>query len=493
MANTSAVTRGLIAGGRSRRSLLASLVGVPVAWCAAAVFFAPPTARGQSPGPLRVATFRCDVTPPLGEPMISCDAIRTIEQPLLAKGIVLEAAGKRYVLCSVDWCELCNAAYDSMRARIASAAGTDPSGVALQTVHQHTAPVVDTAAQKLLAEAGLERLHLSPTAYEQIEDRLAAAVRQSLAGLQPFDRVGTGQAKVDRVAATRRPVDAAGKIRVRYSTCKDPSVRALDEGTIDPYVKTITLARGDKPLVRLHYYATHPQTPYGDGRASSDFVGEAREALEKKEGVFQIYFTGCGGDITVGKYNDGSKQCRVELARRMLAGLEASVAATRLVPAGPVRWRTHPLLLRPRTDAGFSADDCIARMKNPKVAPALRAYAGAVRIAFHQRKNQPIECTSLQIGDVYIVNLPGEPMLCFQTFAQAARPGGFVAVAGYGDCATGYICPAKAFQEGGYEPTDANVEPGSEVLLKKAIASLLGVESAPGVAGKDAKHESARP
>lgn len=491
MMDTSPVNRRLCPGGRSRRSVLAALAGVPVAgWTA---LLAPATARGQPAGRLRVATFRCDVTPPLGEPMISCDAIRTIEQPLLAKGIVLEAGGKRYVLCSVDWCELCNGAYDSMRARIAAAAGTEASCVALQTVHQHTAPVVDTTAQKLLAEAGLERLHLSQEAYKQIEDRLAEAVRQSLAGLQPFDRIGTGQAKVDRVAATRRPVDATGKIRVRFSTCRDPAVRALDEGPIDPFVKTITLAQGEKPLVRLHYYATHPQTPYGDGRASSDFVGEAREAMEKKEGVFQIYFTGCGGDITVGKYNDGSKKCRVGLAQRMLAGLEASAAATKLLPAGPVRWRTHPLLLQPRTDAGFNLDDCIARMKDPKVPPSLRSYAGAVRIALHRRKDQPIECTSLQIGEVYIVNLPGEPMLCFQMFAQAARPKGFVAVAGYGDCATGYICPAKAFEEGGYEPTDANVVPESEGLLKKAIATLLGVDSAPGAAGKDAKHEPAKP
>ena len=41
----------------------------------------------------------------------------------------------------------------------------------------------------------------------------------------------------------------------------------------------IRLARAGKPLVRLHYYASHPQTKYGDGRASSDMVGDAREAL----------------------------------------------------------------------------------------------------------------------------------------------------------------------------------------------------------------------
>ena len=32
----------------------------------------------------------------------------------------------------------------------------------------------------------------------------------------------------------------------------------------------------------------------------------AREAIQEKEGVFQLYFTGCSGDITVGKYNDAT-------------------------------------------------------------------------------------------------------------------------------------------------------------------------------------------
>jgi hypothetical protein len=34
---------------------------------------------------LRVATFRYDVAPPLGQPMFSYDAIRTVEDTLLAK------------------------------------------------------------------------------------------------------------------------------------------------------------------------------------------------------------------------------------------------------------------------------------------------------------------------------------------------------------------------------------------------------------------------
>ncbi len=96
--------------------------------------------------------------------------VRTVEQPLLAKGIVLEAGAERYVLCALDWCELCNGTRDSLQKKIAAAAGADPAHVALQCVHQHTAPLVDMDAQKLLAEAGATGLQLDPIVYTRSGD-----------------------------------------------------------------------------------------------------------------------------------------------------------------------------------------------------------------------------------------------------------------------------------------------------------------------------------
>ncbi|MBN1854719.1 MAG: hypothetical protein JW829_18450 [Pirellulales bacterium] len=422
-----------------------------------------------------VATFRCDITPPLGEPMISCDKLSVVEQPLLAKGVVLDAGGKRYVICALDWCELCNGSHAAYCQIIATAADTIPSRVAIQCVHPHTAPVVDMDAQHLLTQAGYPDLHLKFQTWEDVGSRLAAAVKESLGKFEPFDRIGTGQAKVDRVAATRRPMDASGKIAVRFSTCADPRIRAYPDGKIDPYLKTITFSRGNQPLVRLHYYATHPQTRYGDGRASSDMVGDARETLERKEGVFQIYFTGCGGDITVGKYNDGSKEARSQLAGRLLAGMESAIAATQWAPVGPIVWRTYPLELPRRDDPGFGFSECQAQIKAEKTPPAQRMFA-AVQVIFHQRSHLPIELNSLAIGHVSIVHLPGEPMIDFQLFAQQLKPDAFIAVAGYGDGGPGYICPEQAYREGGYEPTASHVQPVSEKFVKEAIAALLGTK-----------------
>jgi hypothetical protein len=444
-----------------------------LAWCLTTL----PGAGAASA--LRVATFSCDVTPSLGQPMIGGDPIHVVDQPLLAKGIVLESGGKRFVLCALDWCLLYNSAHETMRERVAAAAGTEAARVAVQCLHQHNAPMVDTDAQKLLAKIGAENLHISLKDWKDINERLAACVKQSLEHFQTVDRTGTGQAKVERVASSRRVPDATGHITARMSLPKPrlaAKLQALPEGLIDPDVKTITFAQGERPLVRLHFYATHPQVHYRDGRATSDFPGKARAALEQKEGVFQVYFTGCGGDITVGKYNDGSDDCRNGFAERLLAGMEAAVAATTFAPIGPAQWRTYPLRLVFRSDPGYTEADYRARMEDTQGDRAARTYDGSSCLASAQRSARAIELSSLQIGDVHILNLPGEPMVAFQLFAQQLAPEGFVAVAGYGDGAPGYLCTAAAFREGGYEPTDSFVTPQSEEALKKAITLLLGKE-----------------
>ena len=97
-------------------------------------------------------------------------------------------------------------------------------------------------------------------------------------------------------------------------------------------------------------------------------------------------------------------------------------------------------------------------------------------LAFSERIEEPIELSALGIGPARILHLPGESMIEFQLYAQRIMPDAFVAVAAYGDCGPGYICTEKAFEEGGYEPTDSLVAPESEALLKAAIRQLLGVE-----------------
>jgi hypothetical protein len=424
---------------------------------------------------LRVAVFHCDVTPPPGEPLVWVTKLVKVEQPLLGKGIVLEQGTNRYALCALDWCLLANESEWSFRKAIAEGAGTSPDRVAVQCIHQHAAPYADEGAFRCLDEVKPPIAHLSSNFMSLVRGRLASAASEAVAKLEPFDEIGTGLARVERVASERRLLGANGRIVTRYSgAAKDPKMAEAPEGDIDPWLKTITLARDGKALVRLHYYATHPQTFCCDGRASYDFVGLAREATEQQEKVPQLYFTGCSGNVTAGKYNDGSPRALAELTQWLEAAMLAASQGTRFVPAKELVWRNYSLTLPLRAARDSVVAQSRGWLENPTQAEGMRVYMGAMRLSFVERLASPIALSSLQVGKVHILHLPGEPMLDFQFHAQRLKPDDFVAVAGYGDCGTAYICTDKAIDEGGYEPEASNVGKGSEKLLKHAIGALLG-------------------
>jgi hypothetical protein len=425
--------------------------------------------------PLRVATFRCDVTPWPGEALLWTVKLVKVEQPLLAKGIVLEDGTNRYVICAFDWCLMGNDSELAFRNALATAAGTDPTHVAVQCLHQHAAPYADEGAYRILDTLTNPPAHLSAKFLDTTRTRLAVAVQQAVVNLELFDQIGTGQAKAERIASIRRLDDEKGRPITRWSAAaKDPKMAAAPEGPIDPWVKTITFARDGKPLARLHYYATHPQTFCCDGRASSDFVGLAREAVEKEDKVFQVYFTGCAGDVTPGKYSNGSHEAMIELNERLQAAMKASIAHTQFAPASSLIWRTDTFTFPLRAGVEEVKAHCRTALDTPTLSDNERVFQGAMRLSYVERLSRPIQVSSLQIGSVHILHLPGEPMVEFQFFAQQARPADFVAVAGYGDCGCSYLCTDKAIAEGGYEPTASNGGKGTEVVLKNAILGLLG-------------------
>ncbi|MGC4054024.1 MAG: hypothetical protein QM757_33485 [Paludibaculum sp.] len=443
--------------------------------CAAICLLA---AASMAWGQLRVGTFRSDVTPPMGQPLIWVMPTAKIEDPLLAKGIVLEDRGQRYVLCAVDWCGLSNRSHRLLRDKVAQAAGTTPDRVALQTLHQHTAPYVDGDAYALLEQMGRPVVRFEEAALVQIADRLADAVKKATGAMKPFDQVGTGEAEVERVASARRLPTPDGKVVIRFSTDgKKPEMAAAPEGPVDRTVRTVTLADGRKPLVRLHYYATHPQTWCCDGRVSADFVGAAREQLEREEGVFQIYFTGAAGDVTVGKYNDSSVAKRTELTARLLAGLKKSDESAQWSAASELKWKSLPLVLPKRLATKQEVDARLAEAKATDDEAA--RYRLTIAAAFGLRQ-EPLNASLLSVGPVRIVHLPGEPMLEFQRFAQIAAPGLFVAMAGYGDIAPGYLCTDRAYDQGGYEPGASNTTKGAEGVLKQTLRALLGSRASTG-------------
>src|SRR5207248_2521002 len=192
--------------------------------------------------------------------------------------------------------------------KLAKAVGTDPVRVMLCSLHQHDAPVADLEAQELLEKHKAKGSVCDRAFVERVAERVADAAKESLKAARTVTHVGTGQARVEKVASNRRYTDETGTVHYnRMSATRDPKIRAAEEGTIDPFLKTVSLWDGDAPLLGLSAYATHPMSYYGKGGVSADFVGMARRRRQADTpGVFQMYASGCSGNVTAGKYNDGS-------------------------------------------------------------------------------------------------------------------------------------------------------------------------------------------
>ncbi|MBP3960398.1 hypothetical protein J8F10_34660 [Gemmata sp. G18] len=454
----------------TRRDALASALALTVGSSTA-------TARAEEPK-LALATFDTEVTIPIGHPCMGggIAPAKEIVDPLLAHGFVLSGAGKPVVFVALDWCEIRNGAYDLFRDKIAKAVGTEPVRVMLCALHQHDAPIVDLEAQQLLEKHKAKGAICELAFLEKAVSRVADAAKACLKSAKPVTHIGTGEAKVEKVASNRRYLDENGKVQYnRMSASRDPKVRAGEEGTIDPLLKTISFWTGDTPLCGLSAYATHPMSFYGRGGVTADFVGMARKRRQADTpGVFQVYASGCGGNVTAGKYNDGDPANREALAERIYSAMTAAWKATKKTAVKDVTFRSASLALEARTSDGFSEEALMKRLKDdPKPFGQCLAALG---LSWKKRcdAGKPIDLPVLDFGGAVIALLPAESYVEFQLAAQKARPDAFVLVAGYGECGPGYIPIERAWKENDGNLSDwCWVNPGSEKRMNEAIAKAL--------------------
>jgi hypothetical protein len=427
---------------------------------------------------LRLATFVAEVTPPLRHPCMGggIAPVARIDDPLFANGLVLLGAGKPIALVAVDWCEIRNDAYERWRGAVAEAVKTDPQRVLVCCLHQHDAPIADLEAERILKAHKAAGSVCDLDFHEQAVKRVAKAAADCLRNARRVTHLGTGQAKVSEVASNRRYPGPDGKPRFdRTSATRDAKAREQPEGTIDPWLKTLSFWDGDKPLAALSCYATHPMSYYGKGGVSADFVGTARKRRQADDpAVFQVYASGCSGNVTAGKYNDGNPDNRPVLADKMYKAMAAAWKATERRPLKSIDFKVVSLRLEPRGGEGFTVEGLTKRLtSDPKPFGQCLAALG---LSWRKRADagHTIDVPVIDFGPAQLLLLPAESYVEFQLQAQKLRPDSFVMVLGYGECAPGYIPIERAVEE-----KDGNlhdwcwVAPGAEKAMTKALEAAL--------------------
>jgi hypothetical protein len=248
------------------------------------------------------------------------------------------------------------------------------------------------------------------------------------------------------------------------------------DGTIDPWLKTLSFWDGDRPVAALHAYATHPMSYYRHGHVSCDFPGLARHRRQLDDPkVSQIYVSGCSGNVTAGKYNDGNPLNRAILAERLYRGMVAAWEATKRHPIERVEFRSVPLRLEARNTGTHTVENLNKALVDKDAKKQVMAALG---LSWHKRADAgyKLDVPAIDFGVAQLVLMPAESYVEYQLLAQKLRPDSFVVVAGYGECAPGYIGTLRAWQEG-----DANLDekdwcwttPGAEKAMTEALRAAL--------------------
>jgi len=383
-------------------------------------------------------------------------------------------------LCAVDWIGIGNESQTAFKQTLAKAVGTTQDRVAVHTLHQHDAPRSDFSAEAILHEAGVSDLgaHNGSFTREVLKD-LAATARQSMKSPVVVTDIGFGRSTVVDVASNRRIMGEDGKVRaVRYTTTRDPELRAEPVGVIDPELSCISFWNAEQPIAVMTYYACHPQSYYRTGIPSPDFPGIARFIRgQDLPDVLHVHFNGAGGNIGAGKYNDGAKENRMLLAMRLAEAMKLAFESTQKtsIESSDLSWRSLnvPLPVAEHLDEQQLSQEISSWKSNEywgspdKLAWLRRCRAG-----------EGVDISCLTLGNTRVLHMPGELFVEYQLAAKKMRPDLQVAMAAYGDYGPGYIGTAIAYQEGGYETSRpaSNVSPDVESVLMSSMQDLLDAQ-----------------
>jgi len=439
-----------------------------------ALFFRIFSAQAQQPAEstgFRVGVFDVDATPPVGSLLAYDTMVGAWDLGLRAKGIVILSQGDPIVLCAIDWIGIANESHELFREKLADAAGTSPERVTVHSVHQHDAPRSDFGAEKLLRDAGFDPGNFNGSYQRELLEVLSLEISKAVQQSVEVTHVGFGEAEVHQVASNRRVLGEDGMVQyVRYSATKDPAAIAAPEGTIDAKVAVLSFWQEENPIAVLSYYAVHPQSYYRTGIANPDFPGLARFMRQAAvPEALHIHFTGAAGNVTAGKYNDGSPENRLALAQRLAAGMKRAWEKTEKSPLHPnsIRWITESVRLEPNREITYKLEN---RQNN---AEWLMENASKLAWFNRYKAGHQTLLSCLRINDIRILHMPAELFVEYQLAARQMQPNRKVTMAAYADYGLGYIGTAESYGQGGYEVRVSPFDKQAEKVLMTAIQNML--------------------
>ena len=458
---------------------------------------------------LRVGAAMVDVTPEPGTHLGGAWGVlrpgKVVWERLYARAMVMEFEGRRFCIASPDL-EIVTREYsDRIRRETADQCELEYDAIAVAFPQIHSVPPVGNfILGDEIGEIPAEHEYLrgSQSDYCDIAVKgIVESIIQANEQLAPVEMVW-GRAVRDDLAFNRRGVTRDNSIVMPwFFSGQDmplgPSNICYMEGPADPEIGFAGFrnASGEFVSAFLHF-TCHPVNVFATEKhaISSDWPGAWCQGVQEAFGAQCIPLTlnGCCGNINpwppfVPDFKPDHRHMGRELSKTTVR-IAAQAAVGQTVPFDyRVKHLAMPLKKASEEDR-CSAEEMLARNPspvwqedNPEHVTDDWIDAAMLLSVEMERENCPdydCEIQVVRVGDLAIVNLPGEPFVEAQLEIKIKSP---AAITMFTHCANdfaGYIAPIASYARGGHEirkkPAKwAKVESGALEAITKSVIEML--------------------
>jgi len=465
-------------GGIRRLMTVLALVSLPLA---------DQTAAAGS-GPLEVGIGVVDITPPVGGPQYKGPATG-IATPLHAKAIAFRQGDETGVLLACDFSRMARSLSRIVRSRAAAATGIPFENICIVSTHTHSGLRYDigdyAARERANALTDDDRTSHVGLLVERMTEAIVLAQRS-------LERAGlaAGVGRADGLTQNRRRLLTDGKVRWHGVRPRDV-VRPA--GPVDPDAHFLLVKPPEGAGVRavLTVFANHPTTMIGSTAFHADFPFFLHQRLGEMFGgdTVSIFCNGACGDLESRKDIPGPGTLTERVGRGIARAVEEAVAtATPLDPDFRVISETVNLPMQ-----GFTAAEYEWAL-DPQAPPL---YPESTFLTARRRKKiediaelrqteasppavsgdpwwLPVEIQVFRLDRrTAIIATPGHSWTVLARDLKAKSPFANTMVVEFAHCNIGYTPTAAAFAEGGYQPINSRLAPGSSEKLFETMLALL--------------------
>lgn len=440
---------------------------------------------------LQAGVGRVVITPPIGIRMLGYTVqecvSESVERELVATALVLCDGQTKVALIACDIAVIQSPHADRIRGRIGESLGIPATHVLINASHTHLGPTLPGwQVEYSPKQEELQRSYLAT-----LEDSLANVAQRANCQLQPA-RIGAGKGAAP-IGINRREKLPDGRIVIGENP----------DGAVDHEIGVIRLDDlSGSPIATVMIAAAHtvvlgPKT----SQLSPDYVGPAREIVESATGAPSLFLQGAAGNVNprCGIGTGGAEQYD-DLHRigAMLGGevlktwsqirmhnqhgprkIVQSVATVSVWDYEPLpeaciehfevieQRTTLPMAPLPdRRTAEKKLVECQQQLDKAQVAGTSGAVNVAERLVqwaelvlrkidLGESPTQDLICWALQINDIGIVAVNGEPFAELALEVKRRSSVGQTFFLGYSNGCVGYLPTPEAFDEGGMEVNES--------------------------------------